>query len=129
MKKSSAYLVLFVFLMTFCSIFAFSQEADLIGTWKGATFIPDVGENEVTLVITKKEGELTVAMSDSLGMLTDAECEDIEFQDGTLTFKFTISQDMETQTIWITLEVENHQMNGYWETGSGEQGDIELKKQ
>jgi hypothetical protein len=129
MKKSSACLALFVFLTTFCSIFAFSQEADLTGTWIGSTFIPDVGENEVTLVITKKEGELKATMSDTLGMLSDAECEEIEFADGTLTFNFTISQDMETQTIWITLEVEGDTMKGYWETGSGEQGDIELKKQ
>lgn len=129
MKKSSAYLALFVFMITVCSIFAFSQEADLTGTWEGSTFIPDQGENEVILVITKNEGELAATMSDSLGMLTDIECEDIEFEDGTLTFNFTITQEMESQTIWITLELEDDILKGYWETGAGEQGDIELKKQ
>lgn len=129
MKKSSIYLALFVFLIAFCSVISFSQEVDLTGTWKGSTVIPDQGEDEVTLVITKKEGELAATMSDSLGMLTDIECEDIELEDGTLTFNFTISQEMETQTIWITLEVEAESMKGYWENAEGEQGDIELKKQ
>jgi len=62
-------------------------------------------------------------------MLMDTECEDIEFNDGTLTFNFSISQDMESLTVWITLEVEGDTMKGYWETSDGGQGDIELKKQ
>jgi hypothetical protein len=129
MKKSSAYLALFVFMITVCSIFAFSQESDLTGTWEGSTVIPDQGEDEVILVITEKEGELAATMSDSLGMLTDIECEDIEFEDGALTFNFTITQEMESQTVWITLELEDDILKGYWETGDGGQGDIELKKQ
>ena len=129
MKKSSTYLALFIFIIALCSIFAFSQEVALTGTWIGSTFVPDQGEDEVTLVITEKEGELAATMSDSLGMLTDIECEDIEFEDGTLTFNFTITQEMESQTIWITLDLEDDILKGYWETGAGEQGDIELKKQ
>ena len=129
MKKATTYMALFVFMIAFGSIFAISQEVDLTGTWVGSTFIPDQGENEVTLVITKKEGELAATMSDSMGMLTDIECEDIEFENGTLTFNFMITQEMENQTIWITLDVEGDTMKGYWETGDGEQGDIELKKQ
>ena len=129
MRKHITNLILFAFLVTFCSVFAISQEVDLTGTWVGSTFIPDQGENEVTLVITKKEGELAATMSDSMGMLTDIECEDIEFENGTLTFNFMITQEMENQTIWITLDVEGDTMKGYWETGDGEQGDIELKKQ
>jgi hypothetical protein len=129
MKKSSAPLILVVFLMAFCSIFVLGQEADLTGTWVGSTFVPDQGEDEMTLVIKKDEGEYVATVSDSLGMLMDTECEDIEFEEGTLTFNFTITQEMESQTIWITLDVEGDTMKGYWETGDGEQGDIELKKQ
>ena len=129
MKKMSTHLILVVFLMAFCSIFALSQEADLTGTWVGSTFVPDQGEDEMTLVIKKDEGEYVATVSDSLGMLMDTECEDIEFEDGTLTFNFTITQELESQTIWITLDVEGDTMKGYWETGDGEQGDIELKKQ
>jgi len=129
MKKTSAFLALFVFMATLCSIFVFSQEIDLTGTWVGSTLVPDQGEDEMTLVIKKEEDEYSAIVSDSLGMLTDLECEDIEFKEGTLTFNFTITQEMESQTVWLTLDVEGDTMKGYWETGDGEQGDIELKKQ
>lgn len=129
MKKFSSYLALFVFLMACFSVFSFSQNVDLTGTWEGSTFVPDQGEDQLTLVITKEDGEYAAKITDSLGMLADTECEDIDFEDGTLTFNFAIAQDMESMTVWITLEVEGDTMKGYWETGDGGQGDIELKKQ
>lgn len=129
MKKFISCLALFAFLMTFCSVLTFSQDIDLTGTWEGSTLVPDQGEDQLTLVIKKEEGEYKATITDSLGMLMDTECEDIELEDGTLTFNFTISQDMDAFTVWITLEVEGDTMKGYWETAEGDQGDIELKKQ
>jgi len=129
MKKSLARLALFVFLISLCTIFSFSQDVDLTGTWEGSTFVPDQGEDGMTLVIKKEEGEYTATITDSLGMLMDTECEDIEFEEGTLTFNVSIAQEMESLTVWITLEVEGDTMKGYWETGDGDQGDIELKRQ
>jgi hypothetical protein len=129
MKKSSICLALFVFLLCFCSAISFSQDVDLTGTWEGSTVVPDQGEDGMTLVIKKEEGEYVATISDTLGMLQDTECEDIEFEDGTLTFNISISQDMDVFTVWITLEVEGDTMKGYWETAEGDQGDIVLKKQ
>jgi hypothetical protein len=129
MKKSSALLTLFVFVTAVCASFASSLESDLVGTWEGTTIIPDQGMDEVTLNITENEGELMATMSDSLMMLDEIECEDVEFEDGTLTFNFTLTQDFETQTIWITLDLEGETLKGYWEDEEGEQGDIELTKQ
>jgi hypothetical protein len=129
MKKSSVYLTLSVFLLAFCAVLSSGQEVDLTGTWQGSTFVPDQGEDGMTLVIKKNEGEYTAKLSDSLGMLMDTECEDIEFSEGTLTFNFSISDGMEAFTVWIALEVEGDTMKGYWETAEGDQGDIELKKQ
>jgi hypothetical protein len=129
MKKSSVYLTLSVFPLAFCAVLSSGQEVDLTGTWQGSTFVPDQGEDGMTLVIKKNEGEYTAKLSDSLGMLMDTECEDIEFSEGTLTFNFSISDGMEAFTVWIALEVEGDTMKGYWETAEGDQGDIELKKQ
>ncbi len=129
MKKFISCLALFAFLMTFCCVFTFCQGIDLTGTWEGSTFVPEQGEDQLTLVIKKEEGEYKATITDSLGMLIDTECEDIELEGGTLTFNFTISQDLDAFTVWITLEVEGDTMKGYWETAEGEQGDIELKKQ
>jgi hypothetical protein len=128
MKNTLSLMAMFVFLIALCSTIAFCQEADLIGTWEGSTIIPDRGENFLTMVITKEEGELMITMSDSFEMLMDTECEDIEFNQGTLTFHFTLIEDLETETIWITLELEDDTLNGYWENEEGEQGGIELKK-
>jgi len=122
-------LALFVFSISLCAIFSFSQDVDLTGTWEGSTVVPDQGEDGMTLVIKKGEGEYTATITDSLGMLMDTECEDIEFEEGTLTFNVSIAQEMESLTVWITLEVEGDTMKGYWETGDGDQGDIELKRQ
>jgi hypothetical protein len=127
MKKISAVLSLFVFLTAAGVIFAAGQKAELMGTWKGVTHIPE--EDEVTLVIKEDQGELVVAMSDSLVMLSEIECEDVEFEDGTLTFNFVLTQGLESQTIWITLDLEGETLKGYWEDEGGEQGDIELTKQ
>jgi hypothetical protein len=128
MRKTISCMALFIFLIGLNSAVSFSQEANLIGTWEGSTIIPDMGENIVTMVITKEEGELAIEMTDSFEMLSDTECEDIEFKEGTLTFHFSLTQDLETQTIWITLELEGDTLNGYWENDGGEQGGIELKK-
>ena len=128
MKKTLSCLTVFVFLVAFSSVVVFGQEADLIGTWEGSTIIPDVGKNMVTMVVTKEGGELSITISDSIGMLTDIECEDIEFKDGTLTFHFVLVEEFETQTIRITLELGDDTLNGYWENEEGERGEIELEK-
>ena len=128
MKKSSIFLTIFVFMIAFCSVVSFSQDVNLTGTWEGSTEVPDQGEDEMTLVIKKEKGEYTATITDSLGMLMETECEDIEFKDGTLTFNFTIEMDMESMTVWITLDVKGDTMKGQWETIDGDQGDIELIK-
>jgi hypothetical protein len=128
MKNFLSYLALSVFLLVFCSAFSFSQDVDLTGTWIGSTEVPDQGTDEMTLVIKKEEGEYTATLTDTLGMLAETECEEIEFKDGTLTFHFTISEGMDSFTVWITLEVDGDTMKGYWETADGDQGDIELKR-
>jgi hypothetical protein len=128
MKKLLTSSTLLVFLAAFCSILAFSQSIDLTGTWEGSTIVPEQGEDEMTLVIKKEEGEYVATLTDSLGMLDETECEDLEFEDSTLTFNFTISEGMDAFTVWITLEVEGDTMKGYWETAEGDQGDIELIK-
>jgi len=118
-----------VILIMFCSILFFGQDVDIIGTWEGSTYVPDQGEDGMTLVIKKEEGEYAATITDTFGMLMETECEDLEFKDGTLTFHFTIGMDMESMTVWITLQVNGDTMTGFWETADGSQGDIELKKQ
>lgn len=129
MKRYLVNLALFLILIIFCSVLSFSQDIDLTGTWVGSTVVPDQGEDGMTLVIKKEGGEYTAIISDTFGMLMETECEDLAFEEGTLTFNVTIGEGMEALTVWITLEVEGDTMKGYWETGDGGQGDIQLEKQ
>jgi len=129
MKRLSAFITLFIFMIAFCSVVSFSKDVDLTGTWEGTTIIPDMGEDDMTLVIKKEKGEYTAMLSDSFEMLLDTECEDVEFKDGTLIFNVTVDTGMESMTVWITLKVKGDTMKGQWETEQGDQGDIEFIKQ
>ena len=128
MKKTLLSFTLFVFSLSFCLVLTYASDLDLTGTWKGSTVVPDQGVDELTLVIEKEAGEYSATLSDSLGMLTDTECEDIEFKEGTLTFNVTISQGYDSFTVWMNLDVEGDKMSGYWETGDGDQGEINLER-
>lgn len=128
MKKTLSHLVLFAFLVSLCSVISYAGDVDLTGTWKGSTEVPDQGTDELILVIKKEAGEYTAIISDSLGMLQDTECEDIEFKEDTLTFNFAIYDGYESMTVWINLELEGDKMSGYWETADGSQGEINLEK-
>jgi hypothetical protein len=128
MKKTLSSFALFAFFMSLCFILSYGSDVDLTGTWKGSTEVPDQGVDELTLVIKKEAGEYTATLSDTIFMLSDAECEEIEFEEGTLTFNFTIYQGYDSFTVWINLNVEDDKMTGYWETEDGDQGEVNLER-
>jgi len=84
MKKTTSTFALIIFILTMSCGISFCNDIDLSGTWVGETEVPDQGTDELTLVLKKKEGEYTSTISDSLGMLDETECEDIEFEDSNL---------------------------------------------
>ncbi len=128
MKNLPIILTVFLFLFVVSSGLSHSQDVDLSGTWVGQTEVPEQGTDELTLVLEKIDGEYTGTASDSLGMLVDVECEDIEFQDGTLTFHFSIFDGYEYMTVWMNLEVEGDTMSGYWEVEDGTTGAVEMER-
>jgi len=129
MKKTTSTFALIVFIFALSYGISFCQDIDLSGTWVGETEVPDQGTDELTLILEKKEGEYTGTISDSLGMLDETECEDIEFKDNTLTSNFTFSDGYDYTTVYITLTVEGDTMTGYWETEDGSTGSIKLEKE
>ncbi|MEE9390353.1 MAG: hypothetical protein V3U91_03835, partial [Candidatus Aminicenantaceae bacterium] len=85
MKKATSFMALLAFLLAFSSGISFSQKVDITGTWKGETEVPDAPEpDKLTLVIEKIEGKYTGTISDSMGMLQEEKCEDIELKDNIL---------------------------------------------
>ena len=129
MKKALISFTLLAFLIGFGAAVSYGQGVDLTGTWRGATEVPDQGTDEMTLVIKKENGEYSGTITDSFGMMTDTECEEMEFKDGTLTFHFTIFMGTESMTVWINLTVEGDKMTGYWEVADGSQGDVYFEKE
>lgn len=124
--------LVFLFLLTVALAFAlvpvFGQESDLSGTWVGSTYIPDSGDDQVTLVL-KKEGEAySGTVSDSMGMANEAKLENGHFLDGTLTAEFTIFNGSDYMKIKLTLKLSGDLLVGNWESADGETGNLELKR-
>ena len=94
----------------------------------GQTEVPDQGTDDITLVLEKNDGEYTGSATDSLGMFEDVECEDLEFQDGTLTFHISIFDGYEYMTVWMNLEVDGDKMSGFWEIEDGTTGAVEMER-
>ncbi len=129
MKKINMILMLTVLVLGTAAGLMFGQSVDLSGTWVGETEIPDEIEPDgMTLVITKEDGEYSGKMSDTMGMLDNTECEDIEFVEGKLTFNMEVNTGEEFLTVYITLTVEDDTMTGFWESDDGGTGSVEMTK-
>ena len=129
MKKAISIFALAAFVLVTASGLVYGQEVDLSGTWIGETEVPDaIDPDEMTLVLKKENGEYTGRITDSMGMLDNTECEDIEFKDNKLTFNIEVDTGTEYLRVYLTLKVEGDTMTGYWEAEDGSTGAVEMKK-
>ncbi len=129
MNKAAVFFTLFVFVFAAASGLMLGQSVDLSGTWVGETEVPDAIEpDKMTLVITKEGGEYSAKISDSMGMLDNTECEDLEFVENKLTFNIEVNTGEEYLTVYLTLKVEGDTMTGYWESDDGSTGSVEMTK-
>lgn len=127
MRRVVSIFICLFFILIYSSVISFSQ-TDLSGRWEGTTEVPDMGEDELVLVLKKDNGSYTGTISDSMGMLMETEIEDVEIEDNTLTFNFTVFTGEDYMKVYVTLNVEGEKMSGYWETEDGSSGSIELEK-
>ncbi len=128
MKKILSLLALVSFFVVLALGLAYAQ-VEISGTWIGTTEVPDMGEDEVTLVLEKDNSGYSGTFSDSLGMADKAELEDVAYESGNLSFSFTIYNGSEYMSVSCSLAVKNDTMTGYWETEDGTTGEIEMKRQ
>jgi len=129
MKRADSLLAMIAFLLILSYGISFCQEVDLSGTWEGTTEVPDVAEpDQIILVLEKINAEYSGTFTDSLGFAEEAELEDIEFKDNTLTFRVTIFNGFEYAMIYTTLTVEGNKMSGNWESEDGNSSTIELER-
>lgn len=127
MKKKILPLVLSAALV-FCAGALLGQEKDLSGIWEGTTYVPDSGDDQVTLTL-KKEGETySGSVTDSMEMAIDSKLENVQFKDGTLKAEFLIFNGSDYVRIYFALKVSGEMLVGNWTDPGGESGTLELKR-
>jgi len=106
----------------------FGQETDLTGTWEGSTYVPDSGDDHITLVL-KKEGETySGTVTDSMGLANESALENAQYVEGTLTADFMIFNGSEYMKIKMNLKLSGELLVGNWESEDGNTGSLELKR-
>jgi hypothetical protein len=115
-------------LMLFFGILAWAgpslQAADLSGTWIGRTEVPDVGTDEVTLVLKKAEKSYSGTITDNQAVINpNTEIKDVAIDGEKLSFIFSLADG---NLITIKLTVAGDKMTGHWEHPEGSTGTIEL---
>jgi hypothetical protein len=126
--KKLIFLLLLAVAIAFSLGPLFGQETDLTGTWEGTTYVPDAGDDQVTLVL-KKEGETySGTVTDSMQLAIESKLENGKFENGTLTGEFTIFNGSDYVRIRLTLKLSGELLVGHWEDPDGETGNLELKR-
>ena len=129
MKRKSLLVMAIFLLMSSLVVFA-AVGLDISGTWVGSAEVPNAGEPDgITMVLEKKEGSYTGTISDSMGMVSDAELEELSFEDNVLSFNFSVDTGADFLKIEVSLTVDGDSMSGAWQGEDGSSGSIELKKE
>lgn len=130
MKKSSSIFVFLIFLLAIFAGTFLGQQADLSGTWVGQAEVPNAPEpDKLTVVFEKKDDGYKGKISDAMGMLQDADMEDIEFKDNKLSCNFLVNTGEDYLRVHMTLTVEGDKMKGNWEGEDGSSGSVELERE
>jgi hypothetical protein len=127
MKKLIFPLILAASLV-FCLGTLFGQKTDLSGTWEGTTYVPDSGDDQVTLVLRKDGETYSGSVTDSIGMAVESKLENVAFKDETLKAEFLIFNGSDYVRISLTLKVSGEMLVGNWADPGGETGTLELKR-
>jgi hypothetical protein len=124
--------VIFLLFLTAALVLAagalFGQESDLTGTWEGTTYVPNAGDDQVTLVLQKDGETYSGTFTDSMQLANESKLENTNFVDGTLTAEFMIFNGADYIRISLALKVSGELLVGNWSEPSGGTGNLELKR-
>lgn len=127
MKKLTLPLILTaVFVFSLGTLFG--QAIDLTGTWEGTTYIPDAGDDQVTLTLRKEGETYSGTLSDSMGMAVESKLENVQYAEGTLKAEFVIFNGSDYVRIRLTLKYSEGMLVGHWADPGDETGALELKR-
>jgi hypothetical protein len=124
MKKGKWILIAATFLGVL-ALTGYAQKADdLSGIWIGKTEVPDIGTDEVTLVLKKVDKGYSGTIVDNQGVIAaNTEIKDVTIIGDKVSFTFNLADG---NLITIKLILTNDKMNGQWEHPEGSTGTIEL---
>ncbi|MGB7294857.1 MAG: hypothetical protein WBC70_04645 [Candidatus Aminicenantales bacterium] len=126
--KKLIFLLILTTALAFCLGTLFGQEADLTGTWEGTTYVPDSGDDRVTLTLRKEGETYSGTVSDSMELAVESKLENVQFEDGTLKAEFVIFNGSDYVRISLTLKVSGEMLVGHWADPGGETGTLEMKR-
>ncbi len=124
--KTLALLLAALVLLLVVAVFAAPQTADLAGVWKGKTGVPSGETDEVTLTLEKFEGTYKGKISDSLGMVTDADIYNFSFADEKVAFDFYLDEGV---PISVELTLTDGKLVGSWSDEGGSSSGMELARE
>ncbi len=126
MKKAKWILAAVAFLGVLALNSLAQKAPDLSGTWIGKTEVPDVGTDEVTLVLKKAEKSYAGTVSDNQGVIiANTEIRDVTIEGEKFSFVFPLADG---NFVTINMTVAGDKMTGYWEHPAGSTGAIEFIK-
>jgi hypothetical protein len=100
--------------------------ADITGTWIGKAEIPDVGIDELTMVLKKDKDAYSGTILDAMEMIAlGTEIKVVEFRDDVLTVTFPLADG---GIVTSRLKVAGDKMTGQWEHSAGGSGTLEFTR-
>ena len=112
MTSKKIWLTLFILSLV---VFVQAQSpADLVGTWAG-TATAEGETNDLTVVLSMKDGTLVGHMSDATGAMAENPLAEITFKDGVLDFDVAFDNAGGTMIIKFQMKVDGDSMKGTFE--------------
>jgi len=126
MNKGKITPVSLAFLLLGLAVGLMAQTADFAGTWLGKTEIPDVGVDELTLVLEKTPTGYKGKVSDTLGMLTpETELRDVQLTGNEIACSCLLADGAEVK---FKMKLDGDKIIGVWEHQSGGIGTMEFAR-
>ena len=120
-----------VLALTVCAAVALAAApaADLSGTWLGVTQVPDLGEDQIKLVLKADGQSYTGLCTDSAGIVVPSPITNVKVEGALLTFDISVNTGGGAMPVHISLKADGDTLAGGWATDDGGTGGMTLTRQ
>jgi hypothetical protein len=126
MERNASLGTIIILLAAMAGLLAYATAPDIAGTWIGKTEVPNVGVDELTLVITKTTTGYSGTFSDAQGVLNkDSEITAVKLEGDELSFDFPLADGT---PMVAKLKVDGDKMTGTWGHPEGDVGTMTFER-